>query len=171
MGSLEGRARAAYTVRPAAVHVAKEWFNKNYPHYTWRAKFRAFTCGPGRLPEQVRLDLVEELAVKEGVDRVQARQGMFELIPFAEKVWDEVRDDRKTWIVIAEKMRVSIGSHVFRADKRAILSIVFTFTGILGESCTVERIFARLQLIESKHRAGRLGTCEMTTTGSSSVVM
>ena len=48
--------------------MAKAFFDVNFPDFAWRTKFRAFDCSldsPGRLPEVVRLDFVEQLATKE----------------------------------------------------------------------------------------------------------
>ena len=137
--------------------VAVEFFKLNWPEHAWRNKFRAFQCGPKRLPEQMRLDLIEAIAVKEGVCPVQARQQFFELLPFTERLWAETQDSRKVWILIAEKMRLSPGSNRFKPDKRSILSIIFTYVGILDSSCDIERLFSKLQLLESKRRAGRMG--------------
>ena len=50
----------------------EEFFNLNFPDHAWRQKFAAFHCGPDqKLALDTRLRYIEELAAKEGLDKVE----------------------------------------------------------------------------------------------------
>ena len=51
-----------------------QFFNLNFPDHSWRIKFSAFHHGENKLPEQVRLNYIEDIAKKEGVNPAQARE-------------------------------------------------------------------------------------------------
>ena len=49
--------------------MAFKFMKLNYPDYSWRTKFGAFTCGPSAFPEVYRLDCLEKLAERGNLDK------------------------------------------------------------------------------------------------------
>ena len=101
--------------------------------------------------------MIEDIARKVKREPVQCRQHFFEQMPFTERLCKESGDNKRVWIILAEKLRLNVGSHHFRAGRRQILPHVLTFIGILDTTCGIEQIFSKLQLLESRRRGGRMG--------------
>ena len=57
-----------------------------------------FAAGKSALPRHIRLQYIEELAVKEGLDPVQARWQFEVAMPHLERIHARVQDNRETWL-------------------------------------------------------------------------
>ncbi len=129
--------------------IAKEFMQLNFPDYSWRTKFAAFACGEHKLPTELRLGYVEELAVKEGLDPIQTRTQFECALPHLERVYKRTRDNRACWQEFIQSCcRRPDGR--FRTDAACVRELAFTYLGIMDGSSDVERMFATLELCETK---------------------
>ena len=135
--------------------MCKAFFHLNFPDHSWRTKFAAFDCGRNKLPEALRLRYVEELAVKEGINKVQARHQFQAVIPVTNRLHQESSDNREVFSKLCEHFRIRSGGQ-FRADARPIVDLSLTFVGIMDGTGDVERTFAQLEMLELKRRVRHL---------------
>ena len=99
-----------------------EFFKTAFPDYEWRSKFGAFRCGSDALPEQVRLDMIEDLALKEGVNPTQARLQFSLLLRHVKRLYATHQDDKKVFAELLENLRVKPGGR-FRPDAAGVVSM------------------------------------------------
>ena len=132
--------------------MAFKFMKLNYPDYSWRTKFGAFTCGATAFPEAYRLDCLEKLAVKENLDKAQTRHQFQQVFPHMKRLYQETGDNRLAWAKLLESLRVRRDCNTFRADMQCVVSLAVTFIGLLDVTTCVERCFARLQRLEIKSR-------------------
>ena len=77
--------------------MAFKFLKLNYPDYSWRTKFGAFTCGPSAFPEAYRLDCLEKLAAKENLDKAQTRYQFQQVFPHMKRLHQQTGDNRLAW--------------------------------------------------------------------------
>ena len=133
-------------------HYAKAFCNLNFPHYSWRQKYQAFELGGRKLAHGTRVDYISEIAVKEGLDPVEARLQFCTALPHMERLYKQYGDNRRAWIEYAETMcRARPGRRIkVKPGCKAIFELILTYIGIMDGSSDVERIFRRLEQIEGK---------------------
>jgi hypothetical protein len=129
---------------------SKEFFHLNFPDHGWRCKFGAFAQGRARLPEPLQLQYIGELASKEGVDVAQAQHQFLRLSPSFKRMHAESGDNRTMCERVVESLRTPRG--YFRKDFADIIEILLTYIGILDGTSDVERLFAKVELLEMKRR-------------------
>jgi hypothetical protein len=129
---------------------SKEFFHLNFPDHSWRCKFAAFAQGRARLPEPLQLQYIGELAAKEGVDAAQAQHQFLRLSPSFKRMHAESGDNRRMCERVVESLRTRTG--YFRKDFADIIEIMLTYIGILDGTSDVERLFAKVELLEMKRR-------------------
>ena len=132
--------------------MAFKFLKLNFPDYSWRTKFGAFTCGPTAFPEAYRMKCLEKLAVKEGLDKAQTRFQFQQVFPHMQRLYRETGDNRLAWSKLLESFRNPTNRRKFRADMSCVLHLAVTYIGILDVTTDVERCFSRLQRLEIKSR-------------------
>ena len=132
--------------------MAYQFLKLNFPDYTWRAKFGAFNCGPSAFPEAYRLDCLERLAKKEGLDKAQTRWQFQQVLPCMKRFYRESEDNREAWCKLLESLRISEHESQFRRDMDCVVHLTLTYLGILEVTTDVERAFSRIQRLEVKSR-------------------
>ena len=132
--------------------MAYQFLKLNYPDYTWRAKFGAFNCGPSAFPEAYRLECLEKLAKKEGLDKAQTRWQFQQVFPHMKRLYRESQDNREAWCKLLEGLRVSDNKAKFRRDMDCVVHLTLTYLGILDVTTDVERAFSSIQRLEIKSR-------------------
>ena len=132
--------------------MAYKFMKLNYPDYNWRTKFGAFNCGPSAFPEAYRLDCLEKLAVKEGLDKAQTRWQFQQVFPHMKRLYRESDDNRQAWCKLLESVRSKDSPRKFRPDMASVVQLTLTYIGILDVTTDVERAFARIQRLEIKSR-------------------
>ena len=141
--------------------MTKAFVTVNYPDYSWRSRFCCFDNSDTRQPEQIRLDAIEAIGKKEGVDAHQCRMQFYEALPIAKKLYAEFGDNKKVWTLIAERQRINKGNR-FRADKAPLLQVIFTYLGVMDTTGDLERTFARMCWLTLKHRATQMKLFSLT---------
>ena len=137
----------------------KDFMETFFPYWSFRSKFRCFDNDPdSKLALSIRLDHIGDLAEKEGVSKTQAREQFYAMTKDNEatRLFEQYRDDERVWIILSERQRIAPGSTKFRPDMSAVLAIIFTYLSLEIKTGPIERIFSRLNLIETKHRARHL---------------
>jgi hypothetical protein len=89
--------------------MAYKFMKLNYPDYNWRTKFGAFNCGAFAFPEAYRLDCLEKLAVKEGLDKAQTRWQFQQVFPHMKRLYRE-RDDNRIRLSARPCQGIALGS-------------------------------------------------------------
>ena len=116
-------------------------FEVNFPHHSWRTKFGCFNEGENRYAEQVRLDYVEALAVKEGLDPAQTRYQFSMLLPSLKRFYNECQDCKEALIRALEAFRLS--ETTCRADIGCVLELALSYIGLGDGTGDCERTFAK----------------------------
>ena len=123
--------------------MAFKFMKLNYPDYNWRTKFGAFNCGPTAFPEAYRLECLEKLAVKEGLDKVQTRWQFTQVFPHMKRLHRESGDNREAWCKLLNSLRSRHDKRKFRPDMDCVVQLTLTYLGILDVTTDVERAFSR----------------------------
>ena len=114
--------------------MAFKFLKLNFPDYSWRTKFGAFDCGPSAFPEAYRLECLEKLAVKEGLDKTQTRCQSQQVFPHMKRLLRETGDNRLAWCRLLETLRVRKSGlrdkpvkRKFRADMSCVVQLALTY--------------------------------------------
>jgi hypothetical protein len=114
--------------------MAFKFLKLNFPDYSWRTKFGAFDCGPSAFPEAYRLECLEKLAVKEGLDKTQTRSQFQQVFPHMKRLLRETGDNRLAWCRLLETLRVRKSGvrdkpvkRKFRADMSCVVQLALTY--------------------------------------------
>ena len=156
---------------------AKTFFDLNFPHYSWRVKFGAFDLGERKLAHDTRVDYISQIAVKEGLDPLEARLQFCTALPHMERLHKHYADNRRAWIEYADTMcRERPGkTNKVKPGCMVIFELILTYVGLMDGSSDVERIFKRLEQIEGKravrhHRPELLECiCKVAVDGTSNI--
>jgi hypothetical protein len=133
--------------------ITKDVLQLNFPDHSWRTKFGAFNQGAAnRYPLELRLKYIEEIAVKEELDPIQARYQFQTILPYLPRIYEECGDNRLMMCRVLELYRRHDKPDSFRPEMGQILQIALSFIGSLDGTGDVERAFARLELLEAKRR-------------------
>ena len=148
--------------------MTKEFFRLNFPDYEWRRKFGAFNWDEGCFPRELRLQYIGELATKEGVNPDAARSQFLMALPHMKRLYQETGDNREAWCGYVDMLRSKKGQHGVQgsAEKQAssapsqakprtgaeLLLIIMTYICLLDCTSDVERVFAKVKLLEMKER-------------------
>ena len=103
-------------------------------------------------PEAYRLDCLEKLAVKEGLDKAQTRWQFQQVFPHMKRLYRESDDNRQAWCKLLESVRSRVNSRKFRPEMICVVPLTLTYISIFDVTTDVERAFARIQRLEIKSR-------------------
>ena len=139
--------------------MAFEFVNMNFPCWTWRAKFACFDNGPSKLAQQERLDSFEAIVKKElpCSSSAVAREAFFEVLPLVNKFYNQYRDNKRAWCSALEKLRARVGGADFKPRMKDLVYVTLTYLSLQDNTNDVERLFRRVNLIESKGRSRHHG--------------
>ena len=139
--------------------MALAFVNVNFPCWNWRAKFACFDNGPSKLGLQTRLDSFEEIVKKEipSCDSAVAREAFFEAIPMVARLYKQYGDNKRAWTFALEKMRLNITSPFFKPQMREVVSVTLTYLALEDNTNDIERLFRKVNMIESKGRVRHHG--------------
>ena len=123
-----------------------------FPGHAWRAKFRAYDNSHLKLAMETRLDSFADIAEKEGLPKTAAREQMYEMLKDGEasRLFLQYGDEERVWTILTERQRLADGSNRFRPDRAVAVQLSFTVLAIEYKTGPLERIFSRLNMIETR---------------------
>ena len=139
--------------------MALKFVNVNFPCWSWRAKFACFDNGPSQLGLQMRLDAFEDIVKKEvpSCDSAVAREAFFEAVPMVARLYKQYGDNKRAWSMALEKMRLNVSSPKFKPQMREVVTVTLTYLALQDNTNDVERLFRRVNMVESKNRTRHHG--------------
>jgi len=174
-GRLGWPAQVDATTMAGAVRYARElaalaraFFDVHFPDYTWRARFSAFDFSPatGNHADATRLDQMEHLARKEGVDVAQARFQFSQALPYFKREYARTRDNRQCAAAVCELYRrvpgCQNGDYRFSPAMKAFITVAVTFLAILDTTVDNERVLLKIHMLTLRHRGQLLGDSSLS---------
>ena len=85
-------------------------------------------------------------------DSAVARETFFEVIPMVTRLYKQYDDNERAWARALEMMRTNISSSLFKPQMREVVSVTLTYLALQDNTNDIERLFRRINLLESKNR-------------------
>ena len=68
------------------------------------------------------------------------------------RLYKQYDDNKRAWAIALEMMRTNISSSLFKPQMREVVSVTLTYLALQDNTNDIERLFRRINLLESKNR-------------------
>ncbi len=132
-----------------------QFFAVNFPDYSARSHFKCWDFGPTALPHDAKLDLIEQIALRENCCPRRSRLEFDTMLYQAKSLYAEYGNSDQVAIAMMEQCRTKDGG--FRKDRECFIKIGLSKIGLMDLSADCERTLGRISMLDIGSRANNLG--------------